>query len=149
MKINIRSATVKDAEKLALLLSQLFMLEKDFQVDNKKQVKALKLLIEDPNRGSVFVAEKGNDIIGMVTAQLLVSTAIGGLSVLLEDLFVEKQYRTTGIGLKLVDALINWGKSKGALRVQLVADKTNEAALKFYSKTGFDKSRMVGLYKEI
>jgi ribosomal protein S18 acetylase RimI-like enzyme len=147
--MNIRYAAFKDIDAMVDLLTQLFSIEKDFVINRNAQRAGLELVLSDAARSVICVAETDGGIAGMVTGQLVVSTAAGGFSVLLEDMFVKPDYRSQGVGVALIRALTEWGGSKGARRIQLVADKTNEGALAFYRKADFDISRMVGLYKKI
>jgi ribosomal protein S18 acetylase RimI-like enzyme len=146
--ITIRKAEEHDIDTMCLLLAGLFAIETDFETDVQKQRNALNLLIMDDDK-AVFVAMSDQSIIGMITGQLVVSTAAGGYSVLLEDLFVMPEYRGKGIASMLIRYLLSWGKAKGAVRIQLVADENNSAALELYKKTGFSVSSMRGLYKII
>jgi GNAT superfamily N-acetyltransferase len=147
-QIVIRKAEEHDIDAMCLLLAGLFAIETDFESDVQKQRNALNLLIKDDNKAA-FVAMSGHTIFGMITGQLVVSTAGGGYSVLLEDLFVIPEYRGKGIASMLIKHIISWGKDKGAIRVQLVADERNSAALELYKKAGFSRSSMRGLYKMI
>ena len=83
----------------------------------------------------------------MVSGQLVVSTAVGGYSLLLEDMFVLPQYRRKHAGRMLLEALSLWAWGKGASRIQLVADRNNHPALMFYRKNDFKQGEMVGMYK--
>jgi ribosomal protein S18 acetylase RimI-like enzyme len=85
----------------------------------------------------------------MVTAQIVVSTSVGGYSVLLEDMYVASGFRRKGIGSKLLAHVLRWGSKQGIRRVQLVADVTNIGALMFYRKAGLLTSRMTALYGKL
>jgi ribosomal protein S18 acetylase RimI-like enzyme len=141
----IRQATIDDIDCLAELLSELFSIEKSFTINKLKQKAGLSLLIDNKN-SVVLVAEKNNRIIGMVTGQLVVSTAEGGFSVLLEDMSVSGKYRRKGVGSDLLETLASWGFRKGAKRIQLLADRTNDPAIAFYVDHDFSRSNMEGLY---
>ena len=78
-KILIRGAREEDLTGLVFLLEVLFSIEKDFTFNADKQQRGLRLLVQRPD-AAVLVAERQGRIIGMCTAQLLISTAEGGLS---------------------------------------------------------------------
>jgi len=145
----VRQATSEDVGAMLELLAQLFGIEQDFPIDHQRQAAALRLLLADPERCCVLVAESGPTVVGMVTGQLVVSTAAGGLSLLVEDLAVDERRRRQGIGHRLIEALEAWGRQQGALRLQLVADETNAVALHFYENQKWRRSRMVALYKGV
>lgn len=149
MKINIRKANKSDLSELLKLLYSLFSIEEDFPFEEDRHMAGLNLLLDAEKGAVVFVADLDGEIIGMVTGQIVISTAVGAPSVLLEDLCVSETKRRKGIASLLLDELTLWGKMYGAERIQLVADKTNLTALDFYRKKGFSDSRMIGLYKKI
>jgi ribosomal protein S18 acetylase RimI-like enzyme len=146
MNIQIREGEAGDIEKLTTFLRQLFTIEKDFTVDADKHRAGLHLLLTTPGTSTIFVAEADGAVAGMVTAQIVVSTSVGGYSVLLEDMYVASGFRRQSIGSKLLDQVITWGFERGARRVQLVADTGNTAALMFYRQAGLRKSRMIAFY---
>jgi GNAT superfamily N-acetyltransferase len=146
--VKIRMAGGNDVEELASLLSELFTIEKDFIINRDNQIKALSMLIGNENT-AVIVAEVDSRVIGMVTGQLVISTAEGGYSVLLEDMSVTERFRYKGVGRFLLEALVAWGKERSAVRIQLLADRTNSSAIKFYSANGFSASRMEGMYRKL
>ena len=96
----------------------------------------------------VKVAEALNTVVGMGSAQLLVSTAEGGASALIEDIVVDAQWRRNGIGRRIIDALERWGIERGVTRMQLLADRTNFAALDFYDRIGWLPTRMICLRRK-
>jgi GNAT superfamily N-acetyltransferase len=146
MNIRIREGEMGDMEKLTAFLQQLFTIENDFTMDADKHRAGLHLLLTTPETSMIFVAEADGAVAGMVTAQIIVSTSVGGYSVLLEDMYVASGFRRQGIGSKLLGQVIIWGFERGAGRIQLVADTGNTAALTFYRQAGLLKSRMIALY---
>ncbi len=145
-QIVIRPACNRDVDVLVSLLDILFCIEEDFISNATRQRKGLLLLLND-ERSIVLVAEKGREIIGMCTGQLVISTAEGGNAVLVEDMVVAFDHRGMGIGRKLAESMLIWAEEKRATRLQLLADCTNKSALVFYEKTGWQKTRLICLRK--
>lgn len=56
----------------------------------------------------------------------------------LENMFVKEEFRSQGVGAKLVEEFIKWSKEKGVDRSLVVAYATNEKAIQFYQRMGFD-----------
>lgn len=143
--LRVRQAGLADVPAMAGLLRELFLIEPDFACDPEKQVRALRMLLGQTN-AAVWVAEWHNgDVVGMVSVQLVVSTAEGGYSGLLEDLVVTEERRNKGIGARLLEAAVNWTRSKGATRLQLLADRRNAPAFRFYFRYNWEPTRMVAL----
>lgn len=144
--IIIRKALKQDLATLVDLLQQPFSIEKGFQRNPIKQKKGLKMMLENP-RGVVLVAEDSGRIVGMSTGQLLVSTAEGGPSLLIDDVIVAEDKQNKGIGKKLVEAVCRWASTFEATSFQLLADAANSRGIDFYKNTGWDTTNLVCLSK--
>jgi len=146
----IRRANSQDIPDLIELLRELFFIEKDFKFDAEKQKSGLKLLISKPKKiAYLLVAEHKGRCVGMVSAQVVVSTAEGSNSALIEDMVILKDHRRRGIGFRLLDAMAAWCKDRGIGRMQLLADKNNLPAAQFYKKRGWQLTELVGYRKHI
>jgi GNAT superfamily N-acetyltransferase len=145
MDLLIRPATAADLDALVRLLHVLFSIEADFRPDPARQRRGLALLLADPQRAAVLVAERSGAVIGMATAQLVISTAEGGPSALVEDVVVDERERGTGVGRRLLDALEAWASAQGASRLQLLADRENAPALRFYERLGWRGTQLIAL----
>ncbi|OLN30488.1 GCN5 family acetyltransferase [Desulfosporosinus metallidurans] len=95
-----------------------------------------------------MVAELNQQIVGMCTAQILVSTAEGGMVALIEDLVVEDAYRGQGIGKALLLSIESWAIARGVRRLQLLADRNNTLALDFYKKMNWKHTQLICLHKK-
>lgn len=142
----IRLAEPHDIDSLCDLLEELFGFEADFVANRVKQAKGLELLLQSDN-SAVFVVEENYKVIGMATVQLIISTAEGGVAMHVEDVVITKIYRGKGLATKLLKNIGDWGRSKGASRMQLLADVTNSGALKFYETLGWKKTQLIALRK--
>jgi len=144
----IRLATERDIPAMVGLLSALFTIEADFAIDPAVQQRGLALLLAR-GEAAVLVACAGETVVGMASVQLTVSTARGGLSAGIEDVIVAAGHRGTGLGRRLIEAAEAWARGKGAVRLALLADETNAAALDFYDRLGFSRTRLVWLARPL
>ncbi|MFM1912109.1 MAG: hypothetical protein RJB18_1500 [Pseudomonadota bacterium] len=141
--ISIENAGILDIPALVSLLAILFRIEADFQADVAKQTKGLTLLINATENGVIKVAKnQEGQIIGMVSAQLVISTEQGSKSAWIEDMVVEEAYRDKGVGKALLEAALIWVKGKGATRAQLLVDTQNTAALGYYAHLGWESTQL-------
>lgn len=147
--IKIDFATADDLPQLAGLLAELFTLESDFCPARDKQLRGLRLILEEPALGRLFVLRVDGKVAGMANALITVSTAEGGRVLLLEDVIVHNEHRGGGLGRRLVEHVLEWAHEQGMTRVTLLADRENSAALDFYRKLGFDNSHMTVLRKNL
>jgi len=145
-EIEIRQAVEADLQLLQELLEQLFSIEQDFQPDAQRQLRGLRLLLEDP-QAALFVAERSGRPVAMATLQILISTAQGGPVGLVEDVVVDESLRGRGIGRLLLEHLEAWAWERGLTRLQLLADSANRSALDFYGRRDWSPTSLVALRK--
>lgn len=140
----IQAAQREDVPELIKLLDALFTIEQDFTPNHSAQQRGLALLLQQPDMAYIAVAKttQGN-VIGMASAQLVVSTAEGAFSAWIEDVVVDANYRQRGIGSALLANVVSWAEANGATRAQLLADMDNTPALDFYQRTGWKMTRLV------
>ena len=141
--LRIEPATLDDLPILADLLEDLFSQEADFTPNHEKQLRGLKLILEQPNRGRVFVLRNESKIIGMINLLITISTAEGGFVLLLEDLVIHREHRGQSYGAKLLAYAIEFAKQKQFLRITLLTDRPNERLTAFYLRNGFVLSDMI------
>lgn len=106
------------------------------------------MMLNNPACHCVMVAEVAGQVVGMCTAQLLISTAEGGLAALIEDMVVEQAYRKQGIGRALLLSIEQWAFKRGVKRLELLADMENAPALDFYQKMNWKRTQLICLHKK-
>jgi len=141
----IEQATMEDLPQMVDLLYELFGQEGDFVPDRMKQERGLRLILEQPSRGRIFVYRWNETIVGMVNLLFTISTAEGGFVVLLEDVIVRVDYRGRGVGSQLLKHAIEYARKKEFLRMTLLTDRINAEGQAFFEKLGFFKSQMIPL----
>lgn len=149
MEIKISQAEYRDLDQLADLLAELFTLENDFCPDREKQLHGLRLILDNPALGRLFVLRDQDRVAGMANMLITVSTAEGCRVAVLEDVIIGNEYRGKGLGRRLVEHVLAWAKTDGMTRVTLLADRDNKAAMGFYRKLGFEHSHMVVLRRRL
>ena len=139
--LRIEPATLDDLNELTELLFELFTQEADFTPNREKQLRGLRLILEQPSRGRIFVIRNERMIVGMINLLITISTAEGGFVLLLEDLVINRDYRGLGYGSRLLNYAMEFARNKNFLRITLLTD-TPELTLGFYRKHGFVESTM-------
>ncbi len=142
---SIECANLDDVASLAGLLDILFTQEADFAASRSKQERALRLIVENPGTGAIFIARNGGAPVGMVSLLFTVSTAEGGPACWLEDMVLHPDWRGGGLGTRLLQYAIDWARARGFTRISLLTDQTNEGAIRFYRRQGFVESAMTVL----
>ncbi len=142
-EISYGVANEADIADLVNLLAILFGIEKDFNADFTKQQKGLELLLKSSTTATIQVARSpAGKAIGMVTAQLVISTAQGAASAWIEDMVIDAAYQKHGIGKQLLQNTLAWAKTKGATRAQLLVDTANTEALGYYQHLHWESTQL-------
>jgi GNAT superfamily N-acetyltransferase len=141
--LEIRFGRPSDLHDLVALLQELFSIEADFTPDPERQRRGLALLLDGAADHRVFVVEGEGRAVGMATVQVLISTAEGGPVGLVEDVVVAPEHRGRGLGRRLLAAVEGWAYQRGLARLQLLADRENAPALRFYEQAGWAPTQLV------
>jgi ribosomal protein S18 acetylase RimI-like enzyme len=143
--MQIELATEADVLALTELLAVLFAQEAEFTPNPEAQCRGLLRIITNPEIGIVLVAKEGVAVLGMVSLQYTISTALGERVGLLEDMVVSPDARGSGVGSRLLQEAIVVAEAGGCRRITLLTDQTNLSAQRFYKRHGFEASAMVPL----
>lgn len=143
MSYRIEPAAEADLPAMSALLDDLFGIEQDFKPNSDNQLRAMRLLLQLPDRACLLLArDAAGKVAGMVSAQLVISTAEGAPSAWVEDMVVREDCRGQGLGRALLDQLMVWAEARGATRAQLLVDLDNEPALGYYHHLGWQTTRL-------
>jgi N-acetylglutamate synthase-like GNAT family acetyltransferase len=145
----VEPATIEDLPALTELVMNLFTLSGDFSPDRAVQERGLQLILEQPNRGRIFVVRNHDQIFGMVNLLFTISTARGGFVILMEDVVIHPDHRGQGYGTMLVDYVAEFAKKKHFKRITLLTDRISAESQEFFKKRGFDYSNMIPMRRII
>ena len=84
----------------------------------------------------VLVAEDGGRLVGLCTAYLDLHSVRFGKRCWVEDLAVDPQRRSEGIGAALLAAARDWARGRGASHLELDTGEQRSEARRFYEREG-------------
>lgn len=146
----VEPATLEDLPQLTDLVMNLFSVSAgDFVPDRALQERGLRLILEQPNRGRIFVVRNDDRIFGMVNLLFTISTARGGFVILLEDVVIHPDHRGQGYGTMLVNYVVEFARKKQFKRITLLTDRISEESQEFFKKQGFEHSSMIPMRRII
>ncbi len=89
--------------------------------------------------GAAFAADAGGRLVGYCIGHLerIPSFRMIRTRAELENIFVEEDFRSSGVGTALVSAFIEWARAHGADVASVTASAQNTRAVAFYRKSGF------------
>jgi GNAT superfamily N-acetyltransferase len=96
---------------------------------------AIAQAIEDPE-AAVLVAEHRGDLVGLCTAYLDLNSVRFGPRCWVEDLAVNPDSRSQGVGKALLDAAKDWARERGATHLELDSGDDRLDAHRFYEREG-------------
>lgn len=146
---HVEPATIEDLPALTELVMDLLSRSQDFSADHDVQERGLRLILEQPSRGRIFVVRNSERIFGMVNLLFTISTARGGFVILMEDVVIHPDHRKLGYGRMLVDHVVVFARQKNFKRITLLTDKMSAASQEFFAKMGFEYSHMIPMRKMI
>lgn len=145
----VEPATIEDLPELVGLVMELFSKSKDFAPDHDVQERGLQLILEQPNRGRIFVLRNDHRIFGMVNLLFTISTAMGGFVIVMEDVIIHPDHRGQGYGTLILQHVLDFAKQRHFKRITLLTDKISEESQEFFKKNGFEYSNMIPMRKII
>lgn len=145
----VEAATIEDLPALTELVMELFRRSGDFSPDQTLQERGLRLVLEQPNRGRIFVVRNHDQIFGMVNLLFTISTARGGFVILMEDVIIHPDHRGQGYGTRLVDYVVDFAKRKNFKRITLLTDRISAQSQDFFKRHGFEYSNMIPMRRII
>ncbi len=142
-KPRVESATIEDLPALTELVVSLMDASGDFTPDPVLQERGLRLILEQPSRGRIFIVRNADQIFGMVNLLFTISTARGGFVILMEDVVIHPDHRGQGYGTMLLDHVAEFAKTKHFKRITLLTDRISAESQEFFRKRGFEYSNMI------
>jgi N-acetylglutamate synthase-like GNAT family acetyltransferase len=145
----VEPATIEDLAALTELVMNLLAASGDFTPDREIQERGLQLILEQPNRGRIFVVRNQDQIFGMVNLLFTISTACGGFVILMEDVVIHPDHRNQGYGKMIIDHVADFAKKKQFKRITLLTDRISAESQEFFKKNGFVHSNMIPMRRNI
>ncbi|MEL7588791.1 MAG: GNAT family N-acetyltransferase [Prolixibacteraceae bacterium] len=131
-EVIIRSANPDDFPKIL----ELFREFAAFENLSELMVNSVERMMQEQEHFHCFVAETGRkEIIGYATWFFCYYTWTGK-SIYMDDLFVKPEYRRKGIGLRLIEQVIEFGKSSQCHKLRWQVSNWNQNAIAFYKGLG-------------
>lgn len=99
------------------------------------------------NDSEIYISQHNNEVVGFVQLYPLFSSTRMKKYWLLNDLYVNAEYRGKGISIKLIEMAKELVRNKNACGMYLETGKTNVIGNNLYPKTGFKIMDDVNFYE--
>jgi len=99
---------------------------------------------------AIFVAERGGEVVGYLYAALEPQSwkELREAAGFIHDVVVEERGRRMGTATALVEAAVDWLRTRGAPRVMLWSAEQNDLAQRLFARLGFRRT-MVEMTREL
>ncbi|MDD5277324.1 MAG: GNAT family N-acetyltransferase [Methylovulum sp.] len=133
--LSVRQAVLSDLDALAFLFDNY----RQFYGKASDLGAARSFLLARFNHGEsvLFIAENNATAIGFIQMYPSFSSVSLARTFVLNDLFVDAQYRRQGVAKRLIDTATNYAKALGAIRLTLSTAVTNTQAQALYQSAGW------------
>ena len=138
----VREAGADDVQEVASAVESLLAELGGRRPDRAALEAEVQALLDDPQGGSVLVAEADGRLVGMLSASWQRAIHVPGVYATIQDLWVEGDWRSRGVGAELVEAIASQARSRGVSRLEVGLPRETFAAIasteSFYSRNGFE-----------
>ena len=136
----IRSAKTEDIEKIITLLIELGR-PRPNKNDKKVFSELIQSYLDDFNK-EILIVKNSSDVIGMISIMYLTRLNQKQQEMYIPELIIQKEFRNTGIGKKLINAAIELAKKKNCHRIRLESGNQRTESHMFYEKNNFEQSAL-------
>ena len=132
-ELRIRPASEEEVDAMIPLYEWLFAPPGSRPVgwDERRAARALADAIRS-ERSTVMVAEDEGRLVGICTAYLDLDSVRFGSRCWVEDLAVDPERRSEGVGAKLLAEARSWARARGATHLELDSGEARSDAHRFY-----------------
>jgi GNAT superfamily N-acetyltransferase len=138
----IREAGEGDAEAVAAAVESLLVELGGRRPERDELVAQVRALLADPDGGSVLVAEAEGRLVGVLSASWQRAIHVPGVYATIQDLWVDADWRSRGVGAELVEAIASQARSRGVSRLEVGLPRETFATIasteSFYRRNGFE-----------
>jgi len=138
----VREGGAGDVEGVATAVASL-LAELGGRMPSRAEMETeVQALLDDPQGGSLLIAEADGKIVGVLTASWQRAIHVPGVYATVQDLSVDEDWRSRGVGAELVEAIASQARTRGVSRLEVGLPRETFAAIasteSFYERNGFE-----------
>jgi len=132
----IRAAEPGEEGKLVALYEWLFAAPglQPPSWDERRAAVALRHAIDSHDCAVIVAEDEGGELVGFCTAYQDIHSVRFGYRAWVEDLAVDPERRSAGVGKALLDAAKGWARERGATHLELDSAEARTDAHRFYER---------------
>ncbi len=138
----VRTATAEDVAKVAAAVHELLLELGGTPPPIPALDAAARALIDEREAGALLVADAEGTIVGVLGASVQHAMHVPGRYLLIQDLWVDRSWRSEGIGGALIASLCELARDAGLVRIEVGLPRESFAQIRateaFYLRSGFE-----------
>ena len=133
--MSIRAVVEGDIDVVLSMVEKLYRL--DMQFNRERHRRTMEDLLVHPEYGGTWLIEADGTPAGYIVITICYSLEFDGRFALLDELFVEEQWRGRGLGSEALAFMEAWCAGQGINALRLEVWRQNPRALALYQRVGF------------
>jgi ribosomal protein S18 acetylase RimI-like enzyme len=134
--VDVRPANADDTQRLVDLMAE-FDAESGYVLDRRRAADAFSVLLADPRLGRVWFIAQDAAVVGYVVLAFVYAMEYGGLTAVVDDLYVRPAFRAAGAGGAALAEVRAFCAGHGIRAVSVEVGSENAAAQSVYRRAGF------------
>ena len=146
--IELIKVSPNESELLKDYVEALYRFEGDFEaiVNIEDGVKSL---FKNEALATPYFIKQGNEKIGYVILTRYHSVEKGGLTIYIDELYVEERFRRRGVGKTILDEVVNIARREKAKALWANTEHNNEGSQRFFKNAGFRQNKYLNFERQI
>lgn len=137
-----------EMEALREYIEALYKHDEDFEAMINIE-EGVKSLLRNESLATPYFIQMGEERVGYVILTRYHSVEKGGLTIYIDELYVEDRYRKKGIGSKVMDEIMQLARTLGARTLWAQTETYNKAAQSFFSGHGFRQNQYLNFERPL
>ena len=136
--LNVRLATPDDRDEAVRLVRGLLIELGGSPAPAEALFGVFEALVSGGDAGFVVIAEDDGKAIAACTASFVTSLRTVGRYVVLQEMFVEPEWRSSGVGRVVIHFALEHAVASGCQVVELGTPRIGDRQIAFYERAGFE-----------
>lgn len=148
MNIQINTIARDEIDTLLSMMKNFYAID-NYEYNAEIGKKTALELIENKQLGRLYIIKENLDYVGYIALTFGFSFEYNGRDALIDELYIEENWRNKGIGKLAIEFIVQQTKQLGVNAIHLEVEQHNKSAYELYRKSGFKENDRILMTKII